>query len=91
MDCELNPTYYYGGRSFLINMDIGKSMILEVEKERKEGIQIPTKYRVILKAISEGKSILGLEDLAHEKKGLANDGLNSTKNTTPTTNSQFDT
>lgn len=65
--------------SAVFGRDVGKSTILEPEKESKGGLQIPGKDRVIFNAPSEGKSVLGLDALARAKKASANDGSNSTK------------
>lgn len=77
--------------SAVFGRDVGKSTILEPEKESKGGLQIPGKDRVIFNAPSEGKSVLGLDALARAKKASANDGSNSTKNTTLTTMAELDT
>uniref|UniRef100_A0A0C9RLQ8 RNA helicase n=1 Tax=Wollemia nobilis TaxID=56998 RepID=A0A0C9RLQ8_9CONI len=61
------------------------SNMLEPEEESKGGLQIPGKDRVIFRAPLSGKSILGLDALAREKRASAEDGSSLPKRTTLTT------
>ncbi|GLJ24442.1 hypothetical protein SUGI_0466750 [Cryptomeria japonica] len=61
------------------------SNMLEAEEESKGGLQIPGKDRVIFRAPSTGKSILGLDTLARAKRAAVENGSSLHKTTTLST------